>query len=135
MVIKNSKEAGDIVKSLLANGGDVCQEFIRKRTDNATHIELISKHSNKVHYVKYSKRPFEKFGQFFPAWIGEEGESVDNDVIQRLGFNDYIYFAHPDGIHRIEMRDFIKPKLTRTTRKGDLTWSFPIGLMELFMEV
>lgn len=134
-MIQNSKEAGQIVKGLLANGGNPCTEYIRKRTDTARHIELISKDNHRVHYVKYSKLPFQKFGQFFSEWAGEEGESLDNDVIQRLGFNDTLYFAHPDKIYKIELRDFIKPKLTRTTKKGTLTWSFPIDLMDTFMEV
>ena len=134
-MIQNSKEAGEIVHSILANSGDPCTEYVRKRTGRAKHIELISKHNHRVHYVKYSKEPFRQFGFFFPEYRGDVGDSLDDDVIQNLGYRDTIYFAYPDKICRVEVRDFIKPKLTRKTKRGVITWSFPIGLMETFMEV
>ena len=134
-MIQNSKEAGEIVKVLLANSGNPCTEYVRKRAGRARHIELISKHNNRVHYVKYSKEPFIQFGFFFPEYRGDMGDSLDDDVVQNLAYNDTLYFAYPDKIYKVEMRDFIKPKLTRQTRGGVTTWSFPISLMDTFMEV
>lgn len=132
MNIKNQVEATKRVQSLLRlHGIDTSLQKVKKKNNEQYHFELIENDGYLAHHIKYSKEPFRSLPKFFPKHTGE-GDSINEEYVNGLISNDWIYFAQPTIIYRVKAFDVKQEALTRLTSQEETTYSFPFNKMKVF---
>ena len=129
--IKNAIEAGNFIQKILTDNG-IKTEWQYDKHKYGTHINLIDTERNQIHHIKFVREPFRYFGKYFPQYKGELGDSLEENFVDSLRDDDWIYFCYPNKILRVKKKDFIKPQLWRDTNHGAKTCSFPLYAMDVF---
>jgi len=131
--IHSSTDASRIVTDELGKKNIKVQSFFTHKTINGVHIDLIDELNKIKYHIKFAKEPFITFGNYFPQYKDEYGETLDESVLDKLNDNDVLLFAYPDKILMCIKKEFIKPNLWRMTKYGIKTCSFPLCNLEVFI--
>lgn len=103
------------------------------QNSNGKHVRLVDENTNTIFHVKFAREPFKKFGDFYPEYKDEPGESVNKNAIDDLRPNDRIFFCRPNNINWCFVNEFIQKAYLRTTQSGEETYSIPIKLLEVLI--
>jgi hypothetical protein len=97
---------------------------------NGSHVNLLDQ-SGQIFHVKFANENFHKFGEFFNDYSGEEGESIDRSIIDRLKDSDIIFFAQPEIIRKCLVEDIKRFGYVRENEADDNTETYSIALSRL----
>ena len=137
MHFNNSKIAADFIKKILEIRDKKNIQVLHQPSDKKSlHINLIEKDGLKkiTHHVKFSKEHFHAFGHFFKKWEGQEGESINKNILLGLPSTSIIYIALPDEIKMMSAKDWIEYNLVWTTKSGAELYTIPYDDMTYFYQ-
>lgn len=133
-MIQNSKEASEIVQSIL-RVGNITSVFTH-HNPSGSHVDLIQQtdFGNIIHHVKFSREPFLTFGHIFKQYKGRYGDSLDEKALDELPNSSILYFAFPRNIYKVEKTEFERLNLKRKKSDGVITYSYPLDMMEIIYD-
>ena len=137
MHFNNSKIAADFIKRVLEHRDKKDIQVLHQPSDKKSlHVNLIEKDGLKkiTHHVKFSREHFHAFGHYFPKWDGQEGESLNKNIIFGLPSNSIIYIALPNEIKMMSVKDWKDYNLVWTTKSGAELYTVPYDDMEFFYQ-
>ena len=137
MHFNNSVIAANFIKKILERRDKKNIQVLHQPSDKKSlHINLIEKDGLKkiTHHVKFSREHFHAFGHFFKKWDGQEGESLNKNILLGLPSNSIIYIALPDEIKMMSAKDWIEYNLIWTTKSGAELYTIPYDDMEYFYQ-
>ena len=100
----DSKQASNFIKVVLKQRHNIIVQEVHKPTQRSLHMELLEKlpdNTIKTHHVKFSREHYHQFGNRFPQWYGQQGESINKDIVVGLPDNALFYFVFPESIWTI----------------------------------
>lgn len=97
---------------------------------NGSHIDLLDD-TGQIFHVKFATESFHKFGDFYQEYSGEEGESIDKSVIDKLKDTDLIFFTQPETIRKCLVEDIKKYGFIRENQTDNKTKTYSIALSRL----
>lgn len=97
---------------------------------NGHHIDLID-HTGQIFHVKFATETFHKFGEFYTEYSGEEGESIDKSIVDRLKDTDLIFFCQKEVIRKCLVEDLKKYGFIRENLSDNRTKTYSIALSRL----
>lgn len=100
---------------------------------NGSHVRLIDQNTSTIFHVKFANEPFKKFGEYYPEFRNEDGESINKDAIIDLKDNDIIFFCRPNNINRMFVDDFLRESYIRTTLSNEVVYSIPIKKLDILI--
>mgnify|MGYP000701698714 CR=1 FL=1 len=137
MHFNNSVIAANFIKKILERRDKKNIHVLHQPSDKKSlHVNLLetdSKGWRKItHHVKFSKEHFHAFGHFFKKWEGQEGESINKNILLGLPSTSIIYIALPDEIKMMSLKDWLEYNLFRETINGSELYSIPYDDMKIF---
>ena len=141
MHFNNSKIAATFIKRVLEHRDKKDIQVLHQPSDKKSlHVNLIETPTVEsclptiTHHVKFSREHFHAFGHYFPKWEGQEGESLNKNILFGLPSNSIIYIALPDEIKMMSVKDWKDYNLGWTTKSGAELYTIPYDDMEFFYE-
>ena len=141
MHFNNSVIAADFIKKVLEIRDKKNIQVLHQPSDKKSlHVNLIETPNylaglpQITHHVKFSKEHFHAFGHFFKKWEGQEGESINKNILLGLPSNTLIYIALPDEIKMMSLKDWLEYNLLWTTKSGAELYTIPYYDMEYFYQ-
>ena len=137
MHFNNSVIAANFIKKILERRDKKNIQVLHQPSDKKSlHINLIEKDGLKkiTHHVKFSREHFHAFGHFFKKWDGQEGESLNKNILLGLPSTSIIYIALPDEIKMMSLKDWLEYNLLWTTKSGAELYTIPYDDMEYFYQ-
>ena len=137
MHFNNSVIAANFIKKILERRDKKNIQVLHQPSDKKSlHINLIEKDGLKkiTHHVKFSREHFHAFGHFFKKWDGQEGESLNKNILLGLPSTSLIYIALPDEIKMMSAKDWIEYNLVWTTKSGAELYTIPYDDMTYFYQ-
>ena len=137
MHFNNSVIAANFIKKILERRDKKNIQVLHQPSDKKSlHINLIEKDGLKkiTHHVKFSREHFHAFGHFWKKWEGQEGESINKNILLGLPSTSLIYIALPDEIKMMSAKDWIEYNLVWTTKSGAELYTIPYDDMKYFYQ-
>ena len=135
MHFNNSKIASDFIKKVLEIRDKKNIQLVHQPSDKKSlHVNLLDIDSNITHHVKFSREHFHAFGHFWKKWEGQEGESINKNILLGLPSNSIIYIALPDEIKMMSLKDWLDYNLLWTTKSGAELYTIPYDDMKYFYQ-
>ena len=110
MHFHNAKVASQFIQRVLEKKFKRIVQIQHNPTEKRLHMNLIEKlpdGTTLTHHVKFTKTHYHTFGVRFPKWSGEEGESINKEIIDGLSENSIIYFVMTEEIYTMTRKDVI----------------------------
>jgi len=137
----NAKQASEFIKRVLEVRHKIIVRLHHNPTEKSLHMNLIEELGDNIpdnlvktrtHHVKFTKRHYETFGFKFPKWSGEEGESINKEIIDVLPENSIIYFVMPDSIWTITRKDILEYNCLWYIKDVKPVYSVPLSALKEF---
>jgi len=130
--ITSAEYAARLISSFYNNLGREFSIHPSHVNPKGKHINLIDAKTGQIFHIKFATEQFHKFGEFFPEYSGEEGESVDRSVVDKeLRNNDIIFFCQPEIIRKCLVEDLKKFAFIRENDADDGIETYSIALSRL----
>lgn len=134
MKLNNTEEAATYIELQLLNDGIKTRLEPSYTKDGALHLNLIDDANGIFYHIKFNREAFLTFGNYFPGYGTSLGDTLNDEVVQKLPDNTILFFCYPERIYKVTFKEFIKPKLIRDTKQGAKTWAYPLDYMEIWRE-
>ena len=140
MHFNNSVIAADFIKKVLEIRDKKNIQLVHQPSDKKSlHVNLLEipvdfRMQTITHHVNFSREHFHAFGHFFKKWEGQEGESLNKNILLGLPSTSIIYIALPDEIKMMSAKDWIEYNLIWTTKSGAELYTIPYDDMEYFYQ-
>ena len=141
MHFNNSVIAANFIKKVLERRDKKNIQVLHQPSDKKSlHVNLIETPNylaglpQITHHVKFSKEHFHAFGHFFKKWEGQEGESINKNILLGLPSTSIIYIALPDEIKMISVKGWLEYNLLWTTKSGAELYTIPYDDMTYFYQ-
>ena len=140
MHFNSSKMAADFIKKIFEIKYRKNIQVVHQPSDKKSlHVNLLEipvdfRMETITHHVKFSKAHFHAFGHFFKKWEGQEGESINKNILLGLPSTSIIYIALPDEIKMMSLKDWLEYNLLWTTKSGAELYTIPYDDMKYFYQ-
>jgi len=133
----NAKHSANFIKSVLEKKEKIIVQIHHNPTERSLHMNLVQTLTDgktRIHHIKFTKTHYHTFGVRFPKWSGEEGESINKEIIDSLPENSIIYFVMPTEIYKITRKDILQYNCLWYIKDVRPVYSVPLSALEPFYQ-
>jgi len=133
----NAKHSANFIQRVLERSEKAIIQLVHRPTEKKLHVELIQKLENgktRTHHIKFTKEHLHYFGRIFPKWEGEEGESINKEIIDQLPEDSIVYFVMKTEIYKITRKEIIEYDCQWLIKNVRPVYSVPLSALTPFYQ-
>ena len=133
----NAKHSANFIKMVLEKKMKIIVQIQHRPTERSLHMNLIQTLPDgkiKIHHIKFTKTHYHTFGVRFPQWKGEEGESINKEIVDELPEDSIIYFVMEREIYTITRKEMLDLDCQWLIKDVRPVYSVPLSLLKPFYQ-